>query len=205
MKSYITNGMVSTTILSFPHQYLKFLSKLFCFILYTYAEVFYTHVSQSVMCNPSAVKEPIWCLSEQIHSHYKWITHDTLRHLSVKHFSIHINYGTKEFTQKFQVLVRKSSKWWLRTLYLCCNFSYHDLSHICVSLSQYLGKLFCFILCTHAKVFCTHVPQSFMCNPFAMGVNLFKLQIGSCTINTEECAVNSFSPASIHIGLLDTT
>ena len=38
------------------------------------------------------------------------ITHDTWRHMSVKHFSICIKYGTKDFTQKFQVLVRKSSK-----------------------------------------------------------------------------------------------
>ena len=70
---------------AFPHQYLKFLSKLFCSILYTYAEVFYTHVSQSVMCNPLAVKEPIWCLIEQIHSHYTWHleTHEckTLQHM----------------------------------------------------------------------------------------------------------------------------
>ena len=130
---------------AFPHQYLKFLSKLFCSILYTYAEVFYTHVSQSVMCNPSAVKEPIWCLIEQSHSHYK------------------------------------------------CQYL------------ELLGKLFCSTLCTYAKVFCTHVPQSFVCNPFAMGVNLFKHQIGSCAANTEECAVNSVFPASIHIGLWDTT
>src|ERR1700691_1813597 len=136
--------------------------------------------------------------------HSQWITHDTLRHMSVKHFSICIKYGTKEFTQKFQVLVRKSSNYWLRPFHLCCNFSYHDLSHICVSLSQYLeflGKLFCFILCTYSKVFYTQVSQSVMCNPFAMGVNLFKHKIGSCTANTEECAVNSFRPASIDIGL----
>src|ERR1700683_2395728 len=83
-------------------------------------------------------------------------------------------------------------------------FSSHNLSHICVSLSQYLeflGKLFCFILCTYSKVFYTHVFQSVMCNPFAMGVNLFKHKIGSCTANTEECTVNYFHPTSIHIGL----
>jgi hypothetical protein len=47
---------------------------------------------------------------EQIHSCCRWITHETLRHMGGKHFSICTKYGTKEFTQKFQILVRKSSK-----------------------------------------------------------------------------------------------
>src|ERR1700691_175101 len=56
------------------------------------------------------------------------------------------------------------------------NFSYHDLSYICVSLSQYLeflGKLFRSILYTYNSVFCTPVPQSLVCDTSAMGVNLF--------------------------------
>src|ERR1700690_1514039 len=47
------------------------------------------------------------------------------------------------------------------------NFSYHDLSYIRVSLSQYLefvGKLFCSILCTYIRVFDTPVPQVFVCD-----------------------------------------
>src|ERR1700691_4016964 len=61
------------------------------------------------------------------------------------------------------------------------NFSYHDLSYICVSLSQYLeflGKLFRSILYTYNSVFCTPVPQSLVCDTSAMGVNLFYHQIG---------------------------
>ena len=47
------------------------------------------------------------------------------------------------------------------------NFSYHDLSYICVSLSQYLEfvrKLFCSALCTYSRVFDTPVPQAFVCD-----------------------------------------
>src|ERR1700691_6200992 len=47
------------------------------------------------------------------------------------------------------------------------NFSYHDLSYICVSLSQYLefvGKLFCSALCTYSRVFDTPVAQAFVCD-----------------------------------------
>ena len=47
------------------------------------------------------------------------------------------------------------------------NFSYHDLSYICVFLSQYLefvGKLFCSTLCTYSRVFDTPVPQVFVCD-----------------------------------------
>src|ERR1700727_975400 len=47
------------------------------------------------------------------------------------------------------------------------NFSYHDLSYICVSLSQYLefvDKLFCSTLCTYSRVFDTPVPQIFVCD-----------------------------------------
>jgi len=46
---------------------------------------------------------------EQIYSHCKWITHDTLRHMSVKHFRICTKYETKEFTQKFQVLTERDT------------------------------------------------------------------------------------------------
>ena len=56
------------------------------------------------------------------------------------------------------------------------NFSYHDLSYICVSLGQYLeflGQPFCSILYTYHSAFCTSVPQSFVCDTFAMGVNSF--------------------------------
>ena len=145
---------------------------------------------------------------EQICSHCRWITHETWRHMSEKYFSRCRKYGTKEF-------IKKSKYWWGKaqnsgsdSFAVCYNFSYHDLSHICVSLSQYLeflGKLFCSILCTYAEVFFTHVPQSFMCNPSATGANLFKHQIGSFTANTEGCAVKYFPPASIHMGLWDTT
>src|SRR6202050_3342075 len=58
------------------------------------------------------------------------------------------------------------------------NFSYHDLSYICVSLSQYLefvGKLFCSVLCTYSRVFYTPVPQS----DTSEGVNLVLKQIYS--------------------------
>ena len=61
------------------------------------------------------------------------------------------------------------------------NFSYHDLSYICVSLSQYLefvGKLFCSILCTYSRVFYTPVPQSFVCDT-SEGVNLVLKRIYS--------------------------
>ena len=47
------------------------------------------------------------------------------------------------------------------------NFSYHDLSYICVYLSQYLefvGKPFCSTLCTYSRVFDTLVPQVFACD-----------------------------------------
>src|ERR1700734_1458234 len=47
------------------------------------------------------------------------------------------------------------------------NFSYHDLSYICVFLSQYLefvGKLICSTLCTYSRVFDTPVSQVFMCD-----------------------------------------
>src|SRR6202034_2757399 len=47
------------------------------------------------------------------------------------------------------------------------NFSYHDLSYICVYLSQYLefvGKLFCSTLCTYSRVFDTPVSQVFACD-----------------------------------------
>src|ERR1700679_1053276 len=105
---------------------------------------------------------------KHIYSHCRYITHRTLRHRCAKDTIICIKYGTKEFIKKFQVLVSKSLKWWLKLL------AYHDLSYICVSLSQYLefvGKLFCSILCTYSRVFYTPVPQSFVCDT-SEGVNL---------------------------------
>ena len=87
------------------------------------------------------------------------------------------------------------------------NFSYYDLSYICVSLSQYLefvGKPSCAILYTYNKVFCTPVPQRFGYDTSAMGVNVFKHKIGLFTSNIKGCDVNSFPPASIHMGLSDT-
>jgi hypothetical protein len=47
---------------------------------------------------------------KQIHSHCRWITHETLRHRSERHSIICTKYGTRRFTQKFQVLVSTGSK-----------------------------------------------------------------------------------------------
>jgi hypothetical protein len=38
---------------------------------------------------------------EQIYSHCRWITRETLRHRGARHSIICKMYGTKEFTQKF--------------------------------------------------------------------------------------------------------
>src|ERR1700677_2699355 len=57
--------------------------------------------------------------------------HKTLRHRCAKDTIICIKYGTKEFIQKFQVLVSKSLKWWLKLL-----TTFHIMiCHIFVSLS----------------------------------------------------------------------
>jgi hypothetical protein len=70
---------------------------------------------------------------------------------------------------------------------------------------EFLSKLFCSTLFTYDGVPCTSVPQSFTCNPSAIGVNLFKHKIGSFIANTEGWAVNLFPPAFIHMGPWDTT
>jgi len=38
---------------------------------------------------------------EQIHSHYKYTTLETLRHMHGKHSIVSTMYDTKEFTSKF--------------------------------------------------------------------------------------------------------
>src|SRR6202453_5347805 len=53
---------------------------------------------------------------KHIYSHCRCITHKTLRHRCAKDTIICIKYGTKEFIQKFQVLVSKRLKWWLKLL-----------------------------------------------------------------------------------------
>src|ERR1700693_6369783 len=68
---------------------------------------------------------------KQIYSHCKCITFKTLRHRCEKDFIICINYRTKEFIPKFQVLVSKCLKWWLKLL-----ATFHIMiCHIFVSLS----------------------------------------------------------------------
>src|SRR6202050_4518867 len=94
-------------------QYLEFVGKLFCSILCTYSRVFYTPVPQSFVCDTS---EEANLVLKQIYSHCKCITHKVLRHKGVKDTIICIKYGTKEFTHKFQVLVSKCLKWWLKLL-----------------------------------------------------------------------------------------
>ena len=77
------------------------------------------------------------------------------------------------------------------------NFSYHDLSYICVYLSQYLefvGKLFCSTLCTYSRVFDTPVPQAFVCDT-SEEANLVLKRI----YPTWNFWVNSFVPYFIHI------
>src|ERR1700677_4410113 len=68
---------------------------------------------------------------KHIYSHCSCITHTTLRHRCAKDTIICIKYGTQEFIQKFQVLVSKSLKWWLKLL-----ATFHIMiCHIFVSLS----------------------------------------------------------------------
>src|ERR1700676_3788807 len=94
-------------------QYLEFVGKLFCSVLCTYSRVFYTPVPQSFVCDTS---EGVNLVLKHIYSHCRCITHKTLRHRCAKDFIICIKYGTKGFIQKFQVLVSKSLKWWLKLL-----------------------------------------------------------------------------------------
>src|ERR1700727_2247235 len=66
-----------------------------------------------------------------IYSNCRCIPLRTLRHRCGKDFTICIKYGTKEFIQKFRVLVSKYLKWWLKLL-----TTFHIMiCHIFVSLS----------------------------------------------------------------------
>src|ERR1700683_1878698 len=94
-------------------QYLEFVGKLFCSVLCTYSRVFYTPVSQSFVCY---ISEEGNLVLKGIYSHYRCIIPKPLRHRCAKDFIICIKYGTKEFTLKFQVLVSKCLKWWLKLL-----------------------------------------------------------------------------------------
>ena len=89
----------------------------------------------------------------------------------------------------------------------CVSIFYNTfLTHNCVPLSQYLeflSKLLFAILYTYCEAH--SVPQSFICNASATGVNLFIYQIGFYAANLEECVVNTFELHSIHIRLCDIT
>ena len=156
-----------------------------------------------------AVKEPIWCLNrftpvaDGLHMNLwgTWVKNTSAYVLSMEQKSL-----------------SKNSKYWLRERQIC-DRSWCELQHKSQTAKEsqplfwafpyqyleFLSKLFHSTLCTYAEVFSTHVPQTFMCNPSATGVNLFKHQIGSFTANTEGCTVNSFPPAFIHMGPWDTT
>src|SRR6202050_809912 len=109
-------------------QYLEFVRKLFYSALCTYSRVFDTPVPQAFVCDTS--KEANLVL-KRIYPHCKCITHKALRHRCAKDTIICIKYGTKEFTQKFRVLVSKCLKWWLKLL-----TTFHIMiCHIFVSLS----------------------------------------------------------------------
>src|ERR1700691_6168537 len=68
---------------------------------------------------------------KQIYSNCRCIPLKTLRHRCEKDFIICIKCGTKEFIQKFQVLVSKCLKWWLKLLVTF----YIMICHTFVSLS----------------------------------------------------------------------
>ena len=90
-------------------QYLEFVGKLFCSVLCTYSRVFYTPVPQSFVCDTS---EGVNLVLKQIYSHCRCIIPKPLRHRCAKDFIICIKYGTKEFTQKFQVLTERDTNIW---------------------------------------------------------------------------------------------
>ena len=84
------------------------------------------------------------------------------------------------------------------------NFSYHDLSYICVSLSQYLefvGKLLCSALCTYSRVFDTPVPQAFVCDTSEEANLVLKQIYPHCRCITHLClkVVNSFNHHFKHL------
>ena len=87
-------------------QYLEFVDKLFCSTLCTYSRVFDTPVSQVFMCDTS---EEANLVLKRIYPHCRCITHKALRHRCEKDTIICIKYGTKEYTQKFQVLTQRDT------------------------------------------------------------------------------------------------
>src|ERR1700679_707734 len=84
-------------------QYLEFVDKLFCSTLCTYSRVFDTPVPQIFVCDTS---EEANLVLKQIYPHCR---HKALRHRYAKDTIICIKYGTKEFTQKFQVLTQRDT------------------------------------------------------------------------------------------------
>ena len=97
----------------FLSQYLEFVGKLFRSTLCTYNRVFDTPVSQVLVCD---APEEANLVLKRIYPHCRCITHKALRHRCAKDTIICIKCGTKEFTQKFRVLVSKCLKWWLKLL-----------------------------------------------------------------------------------------
>ena len=87
-------------------QYLEFVGKLFRSALCTYSRVFDTPVPQAFVCDTS---EEANLVLKQIYPHCRCITHKALRHRCAKDTIICIKYGTKEFTQKFQVLTQRDT------------------------------------------------------------------------------------------------
>src|ERR1700729_2204020 len=92
-------------------QYLEFLGQPFCSTLCTYSRVFDTPVPQVFVCYTF---EEANLVLKRIYPHCRRITCKSLRHRYAKDTIICIKYGTKEFTHKFQVLVSKCLKWWLK-------------------------------------------------------------------------------------------
>src|SRR6202020_2014641 len=87
-------------------QYLEFVGKLFCSTLCTYSRVFDTPVHQVFVWDTF---EEANLMLKQIYRHCRCITHKALRHRFVRDTIICIKYGTKEVTQKFQVLTQRDT------------------------------------------------------------------------------------------------
>ena len=90
-------------------QYLEFVGKLFCSTLCTHSRVFDTPVPQVFVCDASKKANLVL---KWIYPHCRCITHKALRHRCAKDTIICIKYGTKEFTQKFQVLTQRDTNIW---------------------------------------------------------------------------------------------
>ena len=88
------------------NQYLEFMGKLLCSILFTYSRVFDTPVPQVFVCDTS---EEANLVLKQIYPHCRCITHKALRHRCAKNTIMCIKYGTKGFTPKFQVLTQRDT------------------------------------------------------------------------------------------------